>query len=139
VGTVSKEAERLMRVTEECMNIGIEQMVPGNRIGDIGHAIQQHAEEAGYGVVRMLVGHGIGEEMHEEPSVPNYGTPGAGLTLEAGMVLAIEPMINIGGPDVIFEEDGWTVRTADGSLSAHFENSVAITKNGPLVLTVLPS
>jgi methionyl aminopeptidase len=138
VGHISKEAQELLWATESAMNEGIEYFVPGNTIGDIGYAVQQYAKKAGLGVVRSLVGHGIGTEMHEEPALPNYGKPGDGLTLEVGMVLAIEPMFTTGSHEVIFEQDGWTVRTADGSLAAHFENTVAITKDGPLILSVLP-
>lgn len=135
VGKISAEAQQLIDVTQEAMMKGIAQCVVGNTIGDISHAVQQYAESFGYGVVRMLVGHGIGVDLHEDPSVPNYGSAATGLALQEGMVLAIEPMINIGGPEVVFEEDGWTVSTSDGSLSAHFENTVAITRSGPRILT----
>jgi methionyl aminopeptidase len=117
------------------MEAGIAAAVPGNHLGDIGHAIESVAHEHGYGIVRPFVGHGIGRAMHEEPQVPNYGRPGAGMLIEAGMCFAIEPMFNIGGDDVYVEDDGWTVRTVDGGLSAHFENTIAVTENGPELLT----
>jgi methionyl aminopeptidase len=135
VGRVSPEAEALMRTTEESLRKGIEQCVPGNRIGDIGHAVQAHAEARGYSVVRDFVGHGIGTSLHEDPQVPNYGTPGRRERLVSGMCLAIEPMLNIGGAGVRVQEDGWTTVTADGSLSAHFELSVAILPEGPWILS----
>jgi methionyl aminopeptidase len=109
--------------------------VPGNRLGDIGHAVQSHVERLGYSVVKQFVGHGIGRAMHEEPHVPNYGEAGKGRRLSAGLVVAIEPMVNAGGPEVVIEDDGWTAVTKDGSLSAHFEHSVAITDGGPVVLS----
>lgn len=137
VGEVSSEARRLMEVTERALQAGIEQAVPGNRLGDIGHAIQRVAEEAGLGLVREYTGHGIGRQMHEEPQVLNYGEPGKGMRLKVGMALAIEPMFNLGGGETDVLEDGWSVVTADGSLSAHFEHTVAITKDGPRVLTTL--
>lgn len=136
VGRVSEEAARLMRVTEEALAAGIAQSRPGRRLGDISHAVQAHAEANGFSVVREYVGHGIGRQMHEEPQVPNYGLPGQGPVLAAGMVLAIEPMINAGGAEVRVDEDRWTVRTLDGSLSAHFEHTVAITRHGPQILTL---
>jgi methionyl aminopeptidase len=117
------------------MEAGIAAAQPGNRIGDIGHAIESLAHRYGYGVVRPFVGHGIGQEMHEEPQVPNYGRAGTGLLIEPGMCFAIEPMYNLGGDEVYVENDGWTVRTADGALSAHFENTIAVTDGGPDVLT----
>lgn len=135
VGRVSGEAENLLRVTREALLKGIEQARAGNRIGDISHAIQSHAERHGYSVVRALVGHGIGREMHEEPQVPNYGPPERGPRLMAGQVLAIEPMVNLGGYDVVTQPDGWTVVTKDGSLSAHFEHTVAIGSDGPEILS----
>ena len=134
VGRASDEARRLMRVTEQALQRGIEQCHPGRRLGDIGHAIQTHAEAHGYSVVREFCGHGIGTSLHEEPQVPNYGPPGRRERLVPGMVLAIEPMVNAGGPEVKVLEDGWTAVTVDGSLSAHFELSVAITEQGPWVL-----
>jgi len=138
VGRVSPEAERLLRVTEEALRRGIEQARPGNRLHDISWAIQSCAEEAGYGVVREYVGHGIGRSMHEEPQIPNVGRPGSGPRLQAGMVLAIEPMINAGTAAVELLEDGWTVVTADRRLSAHFEHTVAIGDEGPEILTLPP-
>jgi len=135
VGRISPEAERLLQVTEQCLAAGIAQARLGNHVGDIGHAVQQVAEEAGYGVVRELVGHGIGTRFHEEPQVPNYGAPRRGPRLLEGMTLAIEPMITAGDPATRTLGDKWTVVTADGSLSAHFEHTVAITSNGPKVLT----
>ncbi|HSJ24037.1 MAG TPA: type I methionyl aminopeptidase [Longimicrobiales bacterium] len=135
VGEVDEGTRQLLDVTWECLQAGIEQARPGQRLGDIGHAVQQVAEGAGFGVVRDLVGHGIGREPHEEPQVPNYGRPGRGVRLQAGMVLAIEPMINAGGVAVRTLPDRWTVVTADGGRSAHFEQTVAITEQGPRVLT----
>jgi methionyl aminopeptidase len=116
--------------------LGIAQMQPGNHLGDIGHAVQQHAESNGYGVVRALVGHGVGRKMHEDPQVPNYGRPGEGTLLRKGLVLAIEPMITEGTWEVATLEDGWTVVTEDGKLAAHFEHTIAITDNGPRILTL---
>jgi methionyl aminopeptidase len=136
IGKASPEAERLMRVTQECLMIGIGQMQRGNRLSDIGHAIQKHAESHGYGVVRALVGHGVGTKMHEEPQVPNWGEAGRGIVLRPGLVLAIEPMITEGGPDVATLADGWTVVTADGKLAAHFEHTIALTEDGPRILTL---
>lgn len=138
-GTASPEATRLLKVTREALFKGIEQARPGNRLSDIGHAIQSHVERNGYSVVRELVGHGIGRSMHEEPNVPNYGRPGKGVRLEEGMTLAIEPMVNIGSYEVRTLGDSWTVVTKDGSLSAHFEHTVAIRKDGPDILTVIPA
>ena len=135
VGTVSESATRLLRATEESLLAGIAQCVPGRRLFDIGHAVQRVAEGAGFSVVREYVGHGIGRNMHEDPNVPNYGTAGKGPVLEAGMVLAIEPMVNAGSHEVESLPDGWTVVTRDGSLSAHFEHTVAITAEGPVILT----
>ena len=135
VGKVSEEAELLMRVTREALYKGIEQMVPGNRLTDIGAAIQEHAEKHGFSVVRDFVGHGIGRAPHEDPQVPNYGPAGNGPVLKAGMVLAIEPMINAGDLHVEVLGDGWTVVTEDGRLSAHFEHSIAVTENGPDILS----
>ena len=134
-GTVSDEAKRLMDTTRESLYKGIEQAVPGNRIGDIGHAVQEYCEARGYGVVRDFVGHGVGTKLHEEPSVPNFGHAGRGIRLLPGMTLAIEPMINLGTYKVKQLSDGWTVKTADGKLAAHFEHSIAITPNGPVILT----
>lgn len=135
VGAVSQVARHLLEATDASLAAGIDSCVRGNRLYDIGAAVQQVAEGAGFGVVREYVGHGIGRAMHEDPNVPNYGTAGTGPRLEVGMVLAIEPMINAGGHEVDALADGWTVVTRDGSLSAHFEHTVAITDAGPLVLT----
>jgi methionyl aminopeptidase len=135
VGAVSAEASRLLQVTREALERGIAQAKPGQRIGDISHAIQSHVEANGFSVVRALVGHGIGREMHEEPQVPNYGPPGRGPKLMIGQVLAIEPMVNVGGPEVLTREDGWTIVTEDGSLSAHFEHTVAVDATGPRILS----
>ncbi len=135
IGDADDEKKRLMKVTEESLYKGIEKAAVGNTVGDISHAIQFHAESHGYNVVRELVGHGIGRSMHEEPQVPNYGEPGEGPKLREGMVLAIEPMVNAGTADVVLDSDGWTVYTADGKLSAHYEHTVAITENGTEILT----
>jgi methionyl aminopeptidase len=135
IGQVSEEATRLMKTTEESLYAGIEQIRDGNRLTDIGHAVQTVAEGAGYSVVREYVGHGIGTAMHEEPQIPNYGPPGRGIKLKVGHVLAVEPMVNVGGPGTVLLGDGWTVKTADGSLSAHFEHTIAVTEDGPEVLT----
>jgi methionyl aminopeptidase len=135
VGSIDPVKEKLMRVTEESLYKGIQQAVPGKRLSDIGHAIQSHVENYGFSVVRQLVGHGIGTELHEEPQVPNYGSPGKGIILKPGMVLAIEPMVNAGHFDVFTEKDGWTVCTMDGSPSAHFEHTVAITNGTAEILT----
>jgi methionyl aminopeptidase len=135
VGTVTPEAQRLMRVTEEALHRGIAQCHPGRRVGDIGHAVQQHAEGQGYSVVREFCGHGIGTALHETPDVPNYGPAGRRERLVPGMCLAIEPMVNLGGSEVRVLKDGWTAVTADGSLSAHFELSVAVTVHGPWILS----
>ncbi|MHB1018464.1 MAG: type I methionyl aminopeptidase [Coriobacteriia bacterium] len=136
VGTVSAEAARLMDVTRCSLEAGIARCVPGMRLYDISAAVQEVAEAAGFSVVREYVGHGIGRAMHEDPQVPNYGKAGTGPTLKPGMVLAIEPMINAGGVEVRSLDDGWTVVTLDGAMSAHFEHTVAITEDGPLILTV---
>ncbi len=137
VGEVSPSVKELARVTKEALYKGVAQAVIGNRVGDISHAVQEHAEKHGFSVVRELVGHGLGREMHEKPEVPNYGQRGRGPLLKEGMVLCIEPMINMGTKQVVFENDGWTVRTRDRKPSAHFEVAVAIRKNGPDVLTDL--
>ncbi len=138
VGAVSPEAARLMKVTEEALYLGIEQAVVGNRLSDISHAIQRHVEAAGYSVVTDFVGHGIGRQLHEEPQVPNCGKPGQGPRLQSGMVLAIEPMVNMGGSAVRILDDQWTAVTKDGSLSAHFEHTIAIQPSGPArILTKL--
>jgi len=136
VGTVSEEAHRLLDVTRECLMLAIAQMQVGNHLGDIGAAVQRHAEGNGYGVVRELVGHGIGTKMHEEPQVPNYGKPGTGIELRPGLVLAIEPMITQGTWHVRTLDDKWTVVTEDGMLAAHFEHTIALTENGPRILTL---
>ncbi len=135
VGKVSEEAATLLRVTEESLYKAIEQVRPGARVSDIGHAVQAHVEQHGFSVVREFVGHGIGQQMHEEPQVPNYGEPGRGPRLAEGMVLAIEPMVNAGKPAVKVLADGWTAVTRDRSLSAHFEHTVAVTANGAWILT----
>ena len=135
VGDIKPETARLLAVTQEALAAGVAQARSGNHVGDIGHAVQQVAEKAGYSVVRELVGHGIGAAFHEEPQVPNYGKPKRGPRLVPGMTIAIEPMINIGGSGIRTLDDKWTVVTQDGSLSAHFEHTVAITENGPRILT----
>jgi methionyl aminopeptidase len=135
VGSISPEAARLMKVTEEALFAGIEMCRPGKRVGDIGHAVQKHAEGSGYSVVKDFVGHGIGTSLHEEPQVPNYGPAGRRERLVPGMCLAIEPMVNVGRPEVEVLADGWTAVTRDGSLSAHFELSVAVTEAGPWILS----
>lgn len=136
-GEVSEEAKALMRVTEESLYKGIEAAVAGNRIGDIGHAVQSYVEGFGLSVVRQYVGHGVGHDLHEDPEVPNFGKGGHGPRLVPGMTLAIEPMINTGTYEVNLASDGWTVRTRDGGLSAHFEHTILITKDGPHILTRL--
>lgn len=136
VGKVSHEAERLCAVTEESLYEGIKQAVAGNRLSDISHAIQEYVEARGFSVVREFVGHGIGQHLHESPQIPNYGPPGKGVRLRPGMVLAIEPMINSGRPDVEILEDQWTAVTLDRKISAHFEHTVAVTENGPDILTL---
>ena len=135
-GDVSQEAQALMDATREALFEGIQAARPGNRIGDIGSTVQRYVEARGYSVVRDFVGHGVGAKMHEDPSVPNYGTPGRGVRLLPGMTIAIEPMINAGVKEVKVLKDGWTTVTADGKLSAHFEHSVAITENGPVIFTL---
>lgn len=136
VGKITIDAEQLIDVAAESLRLGIAQLQPGNFIGDIGAAIQTYVESHGYSVVRVLVGHGVGEEVHEDPQVPNYGKSGTGMQLQPGMVLAVEPMVNMGAAEVVFEDDGWTVSTADGTLSAHSEDTILITENGPEVLTI---
>lgn len=135
VGQISDSAQRLLKVTEEALELAIEKVRLGNRLGDISFTVQQYAEKNGYSVVREFVGHGIGKAMHEEPQVPNYGQAGHGPVLKPGMVFAIEPMVNAGKPDVRVLDDNWTAVTVDGGLSAHFEHMVAVTTNGPDVLT----
>ncbi|MDE7192797.1 MAG: type I methionyl aminopeptidase [Oscillospiraceae bacterium] len=136
VGKVSEEAERLMKATEEALYKGIEQAVAGNRVGDISHAVQTHVESYGYAVVKKFIGHGVGREMHEDPEVPNYGKAGRGPRLTPGMTIAIEPMVNSHFPEVNILGDKWTVVTTDGSLSCHFEHTVAITNSEPLIMTL---
>jgi methionyl aminopeptidase len=136
VGQVSEEAAKLIKVTEESLYAGIDQMVDGNRISDIGHAVQTVAEAAGFSVVREYVGHAIGTAMHEKPEVPNYGDPGKGPKLRVGNVYAVEPMVNVGGVGTRLLDDGWSVVTADGSLSCHWEHTIAITDDGPEILTL---
>lgn len=135
VGDIHPEAARLIAVTEKSLYLGIEKAVVGNRIGDISSAIQEYVEAKGFSVVRAFVGHGIGRSLHEEPQVPNFGRPGQGHRLKEGMTLAIEPMVNAGGCDVRILDDDWTAVTVDGSLSAHFEHTIAVTKQGPKILT----
>jgi methionyl aminopeptidase len=135
VGEIDAEAERLLEVCNAALHAGIEQAQAGGRLSDISHAVQRVTEEAGFSVVKSLVGHGVGRSMHEDPQIPNYGEPGRGPTLAPGMTLAIEPMINAGGQDVVVRPDQWTIATADGSLSAHFEHTVAVTDEGPRILT----
>ena len=136
VGEVTPEMHRLLKVTKECLYLGLEKCKAGNRLGDIGHAVQMHAEKNGYGVVRELCGHGVGFKMHESPNVPNYGIPGTGVLLKQGMVIAVEPMITMGSKNVKFSQtDGWTCRTKDGKPAAHFEHTVAIGANGPEILS----
>ncbi len=137
VGDVDEDSMRLLRVTKECLDAGIRKLTDSNRLGDVGEAVQAHAESAGYGVVKDFVGHGIGRALHEDPQVPNFGKTGRGRRIKTGMVLAVEPMINIGGPGVRITDDGWTAVTLDGGRSAHFEHTIAVTDNGPEVLTAL--
>jgi methionyl aminopeptidase len=132
---VSPELRKLIEVTRQSLELGIEAARAGNTVGDVGAAVQQHVEANGFSVVREFVGHGIGTRLHEEPQVPNFGTPGRGARLRAGMVLAIEPMVNMGGPGTRLLDDKWTAVTEDGSYSAHFEHCIAVTKNGPMILT----
>jgi methionyl aminopeptidase len=138
VGAITAEAARLCAITQESLDAAIEQCRPGRRLGDISHAVQQVVEAAGFSVVRSLVGHGVGREMHEEPQIPNYGEPGRGPRLEEGMVFAIEPMVNVGGYEVYVADDGWAIYTSDGALSAHFEHTVVVGADGPQVLTRRP-
>jgi methionyl aminopeptidase len=135
VGAISREAQTLLEVTWDALERGIEQARPGNRLTDISHAVETRAKQGGFSVVRSLVGHGIGRRMHEDPQVPNFGPPGQGIVLEPGLVVAIEPMVNVGAAEVFTLEDGWTIVTADRSLSAHFEDTVAVTADGPTILT----
>jgi methionyl aminopeptidase len=135
IGKISAEAQKLIKVTQECLYKGIEAAYPGNRLGDLGYAVQEHAEKHGYGVVREFVGHGIGRALHEEPQVPNFGKKGVGIKLEPGMVIAIEPMITAGSYKVKVLKNNWTAVTVDGSLAAHFEHTVAVTEQGPVILS----
>ena len=135
VGDISDQDKKLIEITQEALNLGIDEAVPGNYVSDIGHAIQKFVEPKGYSIVRELVGHGIGTNLHEDPQVPNYGDPGMGVKLKEGMCLAIEPMINRGGKEVYTLDDGWTIKTKDGFNSAHFEHTIAIRKDGPEVLS----
>jgi len=137
IGRISEQASRLIDVTEVALRRAIEKAQVGNRLFDISYAVQSYVEEKGFSVVRAFVGHGIGRDLHEAPQVPNFGTPGRGVRLKAGMVFAIEPMINAGGSDIVILDDGWTAVTKDGSLSAHFEHTIAITENGPCILSKL--
>ena len=136
VGQVEEERKKLMDVTRECLMLAIKQAAPGNRIGDISHSVQKKAESNGYGVVRELVGHGIGTKLHEDPQIPNFGKPGTGAKIKVGMCFAIEPMINMGKPEVYTKKDGWTVCTKDGLPSAHFEHTITITETGAKILTI---
>ena len=135
VGDISDQDKKLIEITQEALYLGINEAVPGNYVSDIGHAIQKFVEPKGYSIVRELVGHGIGANLHEDPQVPNYGDPGMGVKLKEGMCLAIEPMINRGGKEVYTLDDGWTIKTKDGFNSAHFEHTIAIRKDGPEVLS----
>ena len=135
VGSISLEKKKLMNITKECLYMGINEAKIGNKIGDIGHSIQKHAESHGFSIVRELVGHGIGRKLHEEPQVPNFGIRGTGVSIESGMCLAIEPMINMGSYEVYTKQDNWTVCTKDGKPSAHFEHSIAITEDGVKILS----
>ena len=136
VGDTSEETKSLLKETQVSLMKGIEQAVVGNRIGDISHAVENHVSQFGYGIVRQFVGHGVGKHLHEDPEVPNFGRPGRGPRLVEGMTIAIEPMINLKGDGVKVMPDGWTTKTVSGSVSAHFEHTIAITKNGPVILTV---
>ena len=135
VGEISEEADKLLKVTKECLYIGIEKSIIGNRLGDVSNAVQTNAESKGFSVVRDFTGHGIGQEMHEDPEVCHFGRPGRGLKLSEGMVFTIEPMINTGSYHLTIDDNGWTARTADRKLSAQYEHTIAITKNGPIILT----
>ena len=138
IGEISDGAERLLEAGQAALAAGIEQCRAGNRLSDISHAVQQATESAGFSVVRSLVGHGVGRSMHEDPQIPNYGEPGRGPVLAEGMTFAIEPMINAGGADIVLHDDEWSISTSDGSLSAHFEHTVAVTSTGPRILTATP-
>lgn len=136
VGTVSPDAQKLMDVTYNSLFKGIQQAVAGNRIGDIGYAVENYVRSFNFNVIKDFVGHGVGREVHEEPQVPNYGKKGKGVRIKPGMVLAIEPMVSMGTDEVVIKENGWTAITADRSMAAHFEHTVAITDNGPVILTI---
>jgi len=135
IGKIPKKTQKLIKVTHKALDIGINELKPGNTIGDIGYAVQKYVESLGYSVVRSLVGHGVGYKVHEDPRVPNFGEKGSGIKLEQGMILALEPMVNIGQPDVMTKEDDWTIATADGSLCAHFEHTIAVTSQGHEIIT----
>jgi methionyl aminopeptidase len=137
VGEVSPEIEKLMQVTRDSLFKAVEMMAPGNRLYDVSYSVQEYVEDRGYSIVREFCGHGVGQRMHEDPQVPNYGRRGAGPRLKAGWVLAIEPMVNLGAHDINIQPDGWTVKTKDGMVSAHFEHTIAVTEDGPIVLTAL--
>lgn len=138
VGKISEEAGKLVKITKEALYRGIEKAIPGNRVGDISHAIQEHVEANGFSVIREFTGHGIGRALHEEPSIPNYGKQGTGLPIEEGMTFALEPMVATGSFEVEVQADGWTVVTKDGGISAHFEHTIAIRQKGAEILTVIP-
>jgi methionyl aminopeptidase len=135
IGKISATAKKLIDVTKESLNLAIKQIKEGATLGDIGYAVQSHAEKNGFSVVRKLVGHGVGYRVHEPPKIPNFGQPGTGNVLKAGMVLAIEPMVNVGHHDILVKDNGWDIYTKDGGLSAHFEHTVVVTKNGCEILT----
>lgn len=135
VGPISEQAQKLLDVTQESLMLAVPQCVPGNHVGDVGHAVQEYVEANGFSIIRTLVGHGVGRDMHEDPQVPNYGKPGHGPKLEAGMVIAVEPMVNVGHRDVRVDPDGWSIYASDGSLAAHFEFTIAVTNDGPRILT----
>jgi methionyl aminopeptidase len=139
VGEIARNAQRLLGITQSSLDVGVAAARPGSQLGDLGSAIQTHVETAGYSVIRELVGHGVGDRVHEEPQVPNFGTPGYGVRMEPGLVIAIEPMVNEGGRSIQTLDDEWTVVTADGTLSAHFEHTVAVTAEGPRILTSVHS
>ncbi len=134
-GPIDETTQRLLDVTKESLDLAAAQMIPGNRVGDVSNAVQTHVEAAGFSIIKTLVGHGVGQNMHEDPQVPNYGAPGRGPEIEEGMVFAIEPMVNVGGPEIYMADDGWSVYSEDGSMAAHFEYTVAATKDGPRILT----
>lgn len=135
IGAIDETTRRLLDVTKESLDLAADKMVPGNRVSDISNAVQTHVEEAGFSIIKTLVGHGIGQDMHEEPQIPNYGPPGKGPVIEAGMVFAIEPMVNVGEAGIYMDDDGWSVYSEDGSMAAHFEYTVAATADGPRILT----